>query len=161
MPPPQFSPVSRLAYCGPRRRKDGTQMAATIATFENDVRFAGKSTEVAIGRKKPGVAVAHSARDYAQGGPPCWHWWDNPPRTVATFEAFCFCCPLPPLAVWVNIPPEVGPPRWLGPMSRGGGCAPCMSHCLHATCPECVHIVCVCVCATFCVLHFLNILFIF
>eukprot|EP00667_Euglena_gracilis_P001506 EG_transcript_1506 len=44
--------------------KDGTQMAATIATFENDVRFAGKSTEVAIGRKKPGVAVAHSARDY-------------------------------------------------------------------------------------------------
>eukprot|EP00668_Euglena_longa_P026577 GGOE01033268.1.p1 GENE.GGOE01033268.1~~GGOE01033268.1.p1 ORF type:complete len:1200 (+),score=423.33 GGOE01033268.1:84-3602(+) len=44
--------------------KDGAAMTGVIATFQNNVRYAGKSTEVMVGRKKPGVAVAHSARDF-------------------------------------------------------------------------------------------------
>eukprot|EP00668_Euglena_longa_P026573 GGOE01033264.1.p1 GENE.GGOE01033264.1~~GGOE01033264.1.p1 ORF type:complete len:1187 (-),score=429.21 GGOE01033264.1:1088-4567(-) len=44
--------------------KDGTAMTGVIATFQNNVRYAGKSTEVMVGHKKPDVAVAHSARDF-------------------------------------------------------------------------------------------------
>lgn len=41
-------------------------MSVTIATYLTFVRYAGKSLEVAMGRKKPGVAVAKTSADYAQ-----------------------------------------------------------------------------------------------
>lgn len=45
-------------------------MAVTIAQYQTDVRYAGKTTEVVIGRRNPGVAVAQGPNDYSQRSPP-------------------------------------------------------------------------------------------
>lgn len=42
---------------------EGTDMAITIATYQTFVRYASSSTEVVIGRKKAGVAVAQDRND--------------------------------------------------------------------------------------------------
>ncbi len=41
-------------------------MAGIIATFQNEERYANKSTEVVVAQRKPGVAEAESARDFGR-----------------------------------------------------------------------------------------------
>eukprot|EP00668_Euglena_longa_P008511 GGOE01010260.1.p1 GENE.GGOE01010260.1~~GGOE01010260.1.p1 ORF type:complete len:1208 (-),score=403.92 GGOE01010260.1:1029-4382(-) len=62
--------------------KDATAMAATITTYENDVRYAGQSTEVSMGRKKVGVAVARTSQDYNRLTL-LKHRWDCPNLTCS------------------------------------------------------------------------------
>eukprot|EP00668_Euglena_longa_P026986 GGOE01033772.1.p1 GENE.GGOE01033772.1~~GGOE01033772.1.p1 ORF type:complete len:1150 (-),score=409.26 GGOE01033772.1:1107-4556(-) len=47
---------------------EGTDMAVTIANYQTMVRYAGKSLEIAIGRKKKNVAVALTKNDYDKFG---------------------------------------------------------------------------------------------
>eukprot|EP00667_Euglena_gracilis_P003558 EG_transcript_3563 len=47
---------------------EGTDMAITIATYQTFVRYASSSTEVVIGRKKAGVAVAQNRNDVIRFG---------------------------------------------------------------------------------------------
>eukprot|EP00668_Euglena_longa_P011029 GGOE01013380.1.p1 GENE.GGOE01013380.1~~GGOE01013380.1.p1 ORF type:complete len:1161 (-),score=397.40 GGOE01013380.1:1066-4548(-) len=47
---------------------EGTDMAVTIATYQTFVRYAGKSLEIAMARKKPGVVVAKTKNDYEKFG---------------------------------------------------------------------------------------------
>eukprot|EP00668_Euglena_longa_P038145 GGOE01049129.1.p1 GENE.GGOE01049129.1~~GGOE01049129.1.p1 ORF type:complete len:1162 (-),score=412.06 GGOE01049129.1:1427-4474(-) len=45
---------------------EGTAMAVAIAQYQTDVRYRGTTTEIVIGRKKPGVAVAQTAADFTR-----------------------------------------------------------------------------------------------
>jgi len=42
---------------------EGRAMAGTIATYENEVRYAASSTEVLVSEKRPGVAIATNSSD--------------------------------------------------------------------------------------------------
>eukprot|EP00667_Euglena_gracilis_P003358 EG_transcript_3372 len=45
---------------------EGTAMAVSIADYQTTVRYAGKSTEVVVARKNPGVTVAHDHNDFTR-----------------------------------------------------------------------------------------------
>jgi len=57
--------------------REGVAMVGTIATYENDVRYATSTTEVEVAKKKPGVTVVHSVLD----------------ENVVTTERFANQCP--------------------------------------------------------------------
>jgi len=57
--------------------REGVTMVGTIATYENDVRYATSTTEVEVAKKKPGVTVVHSVLD----------------ENVVTTERFANQCP--------------------------------------------------------------------